>query len=151
MPIKALNTFSRDWMIKARVANRGEMKTTQKGGQLLKIELVDKYGTQIEGTFFNDAAKKFDTILEKNKVFLFSNGSIKMANKRFTSVRNDFCIIFEMRSEIVLAQDDGSISNQAFDFCPINDVQEILQMKTIDVMGVISEIGEKETINLKSG
>ena len=109
-------------MIKARVANRGEMKTTQKGGQLLKIELVDKYGTQIEGTFFNDAAKKFDTILEKNKVFLFSNGSIKMANKRFTSVRNDFCIIFEMRSEIVLAQDDGSISNQAFDFCPINDV-----------------------------
>jgi hypothetical protein len=45
MPIKALNTFSRDWMIKARVANKGEKKTTQKGGQLLKIELVDKYGT----------------------------------------------------------------------------------------------------------
>ena len=63
MPIKALNTFSRDWCIKARVANRGEMKTTQKGGQLLKIELVDQYGTPIEGTFFNDSAKKWNSEL----------------------------------------------------------------------------------------
>lgn len=31
MPIKALNTFTRDWMIKARVANKN-MRTTQKGG-----------------------------------------------------------------------------------------------------------------------
>jgi hypothetical protein len=36
--------------------------------------MVDKYGTQIEGTFFNDAANKFDTILEKDKVYLFSSG-----------------------------------------------------------------------------
>ena len=28
MPIKALNTFSRDWIIKARVANKGEKRTT---------------------------------------------------------------------------------------------------------------------------
>jgi replication factor A1 len=74
-----------------------------------------------------------------------------MANKRYTSVRNDFCIVFEKNSEISEAQDDGSISNQAFDFCSINDIQEIMQMKTIDVVGVISEIGEMETINLKSG
>lgn len=117
----------------------------------MKIELVDKYGTQIEGTFFNDAANKFDTILQKNKVFLFSNGSIKMANKRYTSVRNDFCIVFEKNSEIVLAEDDGSISNQAFDFCQINDIQEIMQMKTIDVVGIISELGDKEQVNLRSG
>lgn len=42
-----------------------------------------------------------------------------MANKKFTSVRNDFCIIFEKHSEIIEAQDDGSISNQAFDFVQI--------------------------------
>ena len=71
---------------------------------MLKIELVDSHGTSIEGTFFNDAAKKFDQVLIKNKVFLFSNGQIKMANKKFTSVRNDFCIVFEKHSEIVLAE-----------------------------------------------
>jgi hypothetical protein len=67
-----------------------------------------------------------------------------MANKKYTSVRNDFCIVFEKHSEIVLAEDDGSISNQAFDFCPINDIQDIMQMKTIDVVGIISDLGDKE-------
>ena len=33
---------------------------TRNGGSLLKIELVDMYGTQIEGTFFNEAADQFD-------------------------------------------------------------------------------------------
>lgn len=56
MPIKALNTFSRDWKIQARVASKSEKRMTRNGGSLLKIELVDMYGTQIEGTFFNEAA-----------------------------------------------------------------------------------------------
>lgn len=109
MPVKVLNTFTRDWIIKARISKRGDVKTTRNGGQLLKIEMVDQYGTQIEGTFFNDAAKMFGEILEENKVYLFSNGSVKMANKKFTSVKNDFCIIFDKNSQIHEAKDDGSI------------------------------------------
>ena len=60
MPIKALNTFSRDWKIQARVASKSEKRMTRNGGFLVKIELVDMYGTQIEGTFFNEAADQFD-------------------------------------------------------------------------------------------
>ena len=80
MPIKAMNTFTKDWIIKARVSQKGELKTTKKGGYLLKLELVDSFGTQIEGTFFNDAAKQFVNAIEENKVYLFSNGYVKMAN-----------------------------------------------------------------------
>ena len=98
MPIKALNTFARDWIIKARIANTSGLKTTRNGGSLLKIELVDQYGTQIEGTFFNDSAKMWADTLKKDKVYLFSNGNVKMANKKFTSVKNDFSIIFEKNS-----------------------------------------------------
>ena len=117
MPIKALNTFARDWIIKARISNKGDIKTTRNGGHLLKIELVDQYGTQIEGTFFNDSAKMFAEILEENKVYLFSNGNVKMANKKFTSVRNDFCITFDQqRSIIEQFTDDGTISKHSFDF-----------------------------------
>jgi len=45
MPVKVLNTFTRDWIIKARISKRGDVKTTRNGGQLLKIEMVDQYGT----------------------------------------------------------------------------------------------------------
>ena len=86
------------------------MKRTKKGGWLIKIELVDKFGTQIEGTFFNDSAEKFEPILKENTVYLFSNGVVKMANKKFTSIRNDFCIVFEKYAEIVEVADDGSIA-----------------------------------------
>ena len=151
MPIKALNTFARDWIIKARISNKGDLKTTRNGGFLLKIELVDQYGTQIEGTFFNDSAKMFAEILEQEKVYLFSNGNVKMANKKFTSVRNDFSIIFEKTAQINEAKDDGSITTQAFDFCKIQDILEIVQMKTIDCAGIVVQVGEKESINLKSG
>lgn len=44
MPIKALNTFTRDWVIKARVSLK-QLRTTQKGGQLLKLELIDSLGS----------------------------------------------------------------------------------------------------------
>jgi len=101
MPIKALNAFARDWKIKARVASKSEKRITNKGGSLLKITLVDKYGTQIEATFFNEAADSFDKIIEENKVYLFSNGYVKIANRKFTSVKNDFCVVFEKNASIV--------------------------------------------------
>lgn len=48
-------------------------------------------------------------------------------------------------------EDDGSIAEQAFDFTDIRDIQEIIQMNTLDISGVIIEISEKETVNLRSG
>jgi len=62
MPIKALSTFTNDWIIKARVSSK-QMRGTQKGGHLLKLELVDNFGTMIEGTFFNDCALQFDPLV----------------------------------------------------------------------------------------
>ena len=116
MPLKALNTFARDWKIQARIASKSEKRTTNKGGSLLKIGLVDLYGTQIEGTFFNEAADLFDPILKENKVYLFSNGCVKMANKRFTSIKNDFCIVFEKTAQIIEVEDDNTIALRAFEF-----------------------------------
>ena len=100
MPIKALNNYIRDWMIKARVANKVYKETTRNGGALLKIELVDQYGTSIEGTFFKKSAEKFSKLIIENNVYLFSDGNIKLANKKYTSVLNDFAITFEEHAKI---------------------------------------------------
>jgi hypothetical protein len=45
MPIKALNQFARDWKILARITSKSEKKTTKNGGSLLKVDLIDSYGT----------------------------------------------------------------------------------------------------------
>lgn len=117
----------------------------------MKVGLVDMYGTQIEGTFFNEAAELFDPCIHENKVYLFSNGCVKMANKKFTSIKNDFCIVFEKNAQIIEVVDDGSIAAQAFEFCDIKMIQEVQQMKTLDVCGIIAEVSDNEMVNLRKG
>lgn len=47
----------------------------------MKIELIDKYGTLIEGTFFGEAVDKFFSLLKKGGIYLISNASVKISNK----------------------------------------------------------------------
>lgn len=78
----------------------GEKRLTKSGGSLLKLSIIDMYGTKIEAAFFDDAADHFEKELKEGKVYQFSNGSVKMANKKFTSVKNDFCLVFEKNAQI---------------------------------------------------
>lgn len=75
----------------------------------MKIELIDKFGTQIEATFFNEAADFWFNKIDQGKVYDFMNGSVRIANKKFTTVKNDLCLIFEKNSEIIQVEDDGLI------------------------------------------
>ena len=86
MPIKALNTFSWDWIIQARVARKSEKRSTKSGGSVLKIEIIDAFGTVIECTFFNDAADRYEKRLIENGVYLFSGGYVKLANRKYSIV-----------------------------------------------------------------
>ena len=59
MPIKALNQFSNDWVIKARVVKKGEIrnwKNAKGEGKLFNIDLIDREGTLIQATAFNETA-----------------------------------------------------------------------------------------------
>ena len=63
MPIKALNQFNADWCIKARILKKADMRTYKnaKGeGCILSLDLIDKEGTMIQATAFNDTAKKLN-------------------------------------------------------------------------------------------
>jgi ssDNA-binding replication factor A large subunit len=60
-------------------------------------------------TFFNDQADNMEGMLVENKVYTFANGQVKMANKRYTSIQNDYSIVFDKNSTVELVQDDHSI------------------------------------------
>ncbi len=74
----------------------------------MNIELIDKDGTQIQATFFGpEAASKFGPLIKENKVFLFANGSVKLANKKYTSIKNDYCLTFDQSADVVEAEEDS--------------------------------------------
>ena len=60
-------------------------------------------------TFFGDSVDKFEPLIKENSVYLFSNGQIKMSNKKYTSIANDHCITFDMNAEIEEIEDDTDI------------------------------------------
>lgn len=74
-----------------------------------------------------------------------------MANKKFTSVKNDFCITFDMKTNIERQTDDGSISLYSFDFTPIDQIKSMMQSKIVDIVGIVTAIEDKEQVKLKSG
>ena len=154
MPIKALNQFSTDWIIKARVVRKGEMRPwkNQRGeGRLINVDLVDREGTLIQGTGFNETAERLDGQLEADQVYTFQGAQIKLANKRFTSIKNDFCLTFDLNTVIEKCGEDKQITSDGFSFTSFEGIEALVQNCTIDVIGIILEVGQTGSITLRSG
>jgi len=126
-PIKALNTFTQEWKVKARLTKKHALKSwknVKTAGVLLNIELMDSLGTQITATFFNDLAKNWDARLQEGTVYTFANGSIKIANQKYTSIKNDYTIVFDRDSAIEEVPEDRSIQSQGFSFVTIEEIND---------------------------
>ena len=72
-----------------------------------------------------------------------------MANQKYTSIKNDYSIVFDKNSTIELATDDASIMAQGFCFITIDEVNQLEQMRTIDAIGLITQVGQLTQINIK--
>jgi len=141
-------------VIKARVVKKAairEWKNAKSSGKLLNFDLVDKEGTMIQGTAFNEAATLFNTILQYDGVYTFSNGLVKLANKRFTSIKNDHCLTFSKDAIIEQCAEDDEIESVSFTFTGLDKIEELVQSHTVDVIGVILDVGQSSSINLKNG
>jgi replication factor A1 len=141
-------------MIKARVTNRGDIRTwsNDRGeGKLFSVDLLDEHGTEIRATFFRDAVDKFHPLVEPEGVYFFSNGKLKIANKKFSSIKNDYEITFDDRAHIERAQDGGAIAKQHFDFVPIARLASLPPDTTLDIIGLVKEVGEVVSITTKAG
>lgn len=78
-------------------------------------------GTQIQATMFNDAVKKFFDKLEIGKVYYISKGTLKIANKQFKTVQNDYERTLNENSEVEEVSNEASfVPETKFNFVPID-------------------------------
>ena len=144
MPVKALNQFSADWRIKVRVTKKYDIKkwNNAKGtGELFTVDMIDVDGTQIQGTFFTQQVAKFHPMITENKIYTVANASIKLANKKFTSITNDYCLNFSDDTEFNEVAEDSSIGKESWSFKSIKVIQDLQVQSTVDVIGVLVEMG----------
>ena len=92
-------------------------------------------------------------MLHEGKVYIISNATVKVANRKFTSINNDYCLGFHRNTNIKEVSDLGgrSIKKQGFSFVSIGELAKDKQDLSCDVVGIITDIGPEDSIMTKKG
>jgi replication factor A1 len=59
----------------------------------------DADGTKIEGIFYTKVTPLFYDKVEEGRTYMIKKADVTHANKRFTSIDHDYCLIFKEQSE----------------------------------------------------
>lgn len=147
-----LSPFQKNFKIKVRCTRKGKMRewnNARGSGKLFSVDLLDSRGTEIQATCFNDVADKFYPMFEEGKVYIMSKGRIKVANKRYTHIKNDYSIDMNVDTELKVAENDSSIQSDTYDFKKLKDLAEMADKSYVDCCGVISNITDVQTFTSK--
>jgi len=76
---------------------------------------------------------------------------VKIANQRFTSIKNDFCLVFEKQGEITEVAEDTNILSVGYSFLGLNEVKDMDKPRAIDIIGVVLRVDDVASCMLRSG
>lgn len=152
--IDALNPYMNKWTIKARVSNKGPIRTYSNArgpGKLFSCDLVDQVG-EIRATAFNGECDKFYPMLEIGEVFYISKASLKAANRQYSTLNNDYEMTFNHDTIIEACEaDEGqNIPQVQYSFISIGEITNRQANSVCDVIGVVKSVSDKQTIVSKT-
>jgi len=154
-PISEISPYHQTWTIKARVTSKSQTRTFRRGnseGKVFSVDLLDAEGGEIRASFFNEAADLYMTVLEAGKVFLFSKGGVKIANRQYNTMNNRYELTFDSRAAAIEAcGDDKEIGAIRFNFVDLRKVATKSLPCTLDLCGIVKSYREAATITSKAG
>ena len=148
-PIEALSMYSHKWTIKARVTQKGDIRTWHKAsgeGKLFSVNFLDESG-EIRATGFGEQVDQFYDMLQEGSVYYISTPcKVQLAKKQWSNLPNDYELVFERDTLIEKAENQSDVPQVKFNFCTIQELQGVEKDATVDVVGVLKEVGEVSQI-----
>ncbi|KAK5452198.1 Replication factor A protein 1 [Exophiala xenobiotica] len=152
-PIEAISPYSNKWTIKARCTSKSDIKTwhNRNGeGKLFSVNLLDESG-EIRATGFNDQCDQLYDLFQEGSVYYISSPCrVTFAKKQFSNLPNDYELHFEKDSTVEKAEEQDDVPQVRYNFTGIGDLQSVEKDTTIDVIGVLKDIGETSQITSKT-
>lgn len=152
-PIEALSPYSHKWTIKARCTNKSDIKTwhNRNGeGKLFSVNLLDDSG-EIRATGFNDQCDQLYELFQEGSVYHISSPCrVQMAKKQFSNVNNDYELTFERDTVVEKAEVQDDVPQVRYSFTTISDLQTVDKDTTIDLVGILKDVGEVSQITSKT-
>lgn len=152
-PIEALSPYAHKWTIKARCTHKSDIKTwhNKNGeGKLFSVNLLDESG-EIRATGFTDQVDSlYDLFHEGGVYYISSPCRVNMAKKQFSNLSNDYELTFERDTVVEKAEEQNGVPQVRFNFTSIADLQTVEKDTTIDVIGILKDVGETSQIVSKT-
>ncbi|ERE67969.1 replication protein A DNA-binding subunit [Cricetulus griseus] len=105
---------------------------------------------EIRATAFNEQVDKFFPLIEVNKVYYFSKGTLKIANKQFSAVKNDYEMTFNNETSVLPCEDGHHLPTVQFDFTGISDLESKSKDSLVDIIGICKSYEDSTKITVKS-
>lgn len=115
LPIAEISPYRTGWTIKGKVTSKQDLRTFDskrtpgQKSQVFSITIVDDKGTEISGTFWDEAANKFHPLVDEGKVFTFGRGRASLAKKGWNRTGHNYELAFGQDAVIIgpLGAEDG--------------------------------------------
>ncbi|TPX37051.1 hypothetical protein SmJEL517_g00865 [Synchytrium microbalum] len=145
--------FPIKWTIRVRCMGKSDVRhfKNQKGdGRLFSVTFYDESG-EIRATGFGDAVNQFYDMLQDNSTYLVSKGTIKAANKQFNNTDNDYEMTLDSHTIISVSTDPATVPQLKIKAHPLSELLAVDANATIDVLGVVKDCGDLNSITTKAG
>ncbi|CAE8632762.1 unnamed protein product [Polarella glacialis] len=156
-PIADLSNYTKGWTIRARVTAKGQIRTFQskregsEGGKVFSVDLLDCEGGEIRASLFNNAVDLFGEKLQVGKCFTFSRGTLKIANRQYSTLNHRYELTFDKDAVVEEVNDDASIDTMKLHICELRSVQTKTLPANVDLCGVVVSFKAPVSFTSKDG
>lgn len=151
-PILQLNMYQNRFTIKGRVTSKSDIKhwSNARGeGTLSSLEVLDAGGTDIRITMFKEAVEKWHDYFEIGQVYTITGGRLKVANQKYNNCKSNYEMTIDVNTEIVKCEDSKDIQSMNFEFCKIGNLEQKEENSFVDIIGIVQEVGEVQSLTSK--
>lgn len=151
-PILQLNMYQNRFTIKGRVTSKSDIKhwSNARGeGTLSSLEVLDAGGTDIRITMFKEGVEKWHDYFEIGQVYTITGGRLKVANQKYNNCKSNYEMTIDVNTEIVKCEDSKDIQSMIFEFCKIGNLEQKEENSFVDIIGIVQEVGEVQSLTSK--